>query len=142
MKKYLTNNEEETKKLGEEFSKELKPGQTVLLFGNLGAGKTTFVQGLAKGLGVKDRIISPTFVLVRNHEALGDIKNLNHIDLYRLKTPEDIRSLGIEDFLADEKSITLIEWADRLLGFKPDSGFKITINSLEENKREISIENI
>lgn len=141
--KKITNSSEETKKIGQEFAKEIKNGTTILLFGDLGAGKTTFVQGFAEGLGIKDRILSPTFVLQRIHDVDSEnIKRLNHMDLYRIEDPTKIENLGIEELYDDPKSITIIEWADRLLSFKPKNGYRIFIKNLGEEEREITIEEI
>lgn len=141
--KRITNDSDETKKLGEEVAQELKAGDALLLFGDLGAGKTTFVQGLAKGLGVTERILSPTFVLQRIHKVLGrDFKTLNHIDLYRLEGKHDIHILGLSETIEDSESITIIEWADRLIDFLPKQGYKIWFEYLEENGRKIKIEKI
>lgn len=143
MKKFLTNNNLETQKLGEDFAKSITRGDVVLLIGELGAGKTTFVQGIAKGLKIKDRILSPTFVLVRNHVVnFNNIKNLNHIDLYRIEKPQDLDSLGIEEFASGEDCVTIIEWADRLLGFRPEKGYKVNFNYLGNDQREILINEI
>lgn len=142
-RKIITKNSSETQSLGLRFANEVKPGDVVLLYGNLGAGKTTFVQGLAKGLGVKDRVLSPTFVLQTSHAILfGDIKNLNHIDLYRIENQTEIENLGLSEVIEEENSVTLIEWADRLLNFKPQKGYKVWFEYLDENKREISIEKL
>lgn len=139
-RKIITKNNLETFELGSEFATRLKPGDVLLLFGNLGAGKTTFVQGLAKGLGIKDRILSPTFVLQRSHAvSFGNIKNLNHIDLYRIEKSTEIESLGLTEVVEEENSVTIIEWADRLTDFKPKAGYKIRFEYLDENRREIKI---
>lgn len=139
----ITNTAEETQQVGLDFSKQLKSGDVVLLYGDLGAGKTTFVQAVAKGLGIKDRILSPTFVLIRNHKvSFGNITNLNHIDLYRIEKPAEIESLGLSEIIEEENSVTLIEWADRLLNFKLHKGYKIWFKYLDEDKREIEISEI
>src|SRR3990167_9560028 len=115
MKKYLTNSNLETKNLGQKFGKSLKSGDIVLLYGDLGAGKTTFVQGLARGLNITDRILSPTFVLVRQHEIPhptpllkgegNDRKiNLYHIDLYRIEGKEALDSLGLIETIKEPGS--------------------------------------
>src|SRR5258708_7060996 len=97
MREIITRDSEETKKLGEKFAKEILSEQKVCLspmilalYGNLGGGKTTFVQGLAKGLGIKKRIISPTFVIIRSYESY-----FYHADLYRLRGEEDIEGTGL-----------------------------------------------
>ncbi len=143
MKKYLTNNSLETENLGTAFAKTLKSRDIVLLYGALGAGKTTFVQGIAKGLGITDRILSPSFVLIRSHNVLfGDIKNLNHIDLYRIEKPSEVKSLGLGEIIGESDSVSIIEWADRISNFKSKKGYKIVFEYLDENKREISIEKL
>ena len=143
MKNYLTNSDSETIKLGEDFAESLESEDVVLLSGDLGAGKTTFVQGVARGLGIKDRILSPTFVLVRNHEVNSDkFNNLNHIDLYRIEGQENLDKLGISEFISSQNSITIIEWAEKLKNFNPKKGYRINFVYQDENKREIKIEKI
>lgn len=136
----ITNTAEETQQVGLDLSKQLKSGDVVLLYGDLGAGKTTFVQAVAKGLGIKDRILSPTFVLIRNHKvSFGNITSLNHIDLYRIEKPAEIESLGLSEIIEEENSVTLIEWADRLSSFKPKHGYAVYMKYLGENERKIKI---
>lgn len=143
MKKYLTNNNLETEKLGQELGKVLKNGDVILLYGDLGAGKTTFVKGLARGLNISDRILSPTFILHRTHAVLdSEIKILNHIDLYRIEGKEALGNLGLMETITEPDSVTIIEWADRLLNFKHGKGYKIWFKYLEQNKREIVINKI
>lgn len=141
MDKFITKNNEETIELGERFAKSLEPGQVVFLYGDLGAGKTTFVQGVARGLGIKDRIISPTFILHRVHKvSVNRIKEVNHLDLYRLENKINIKELGLNEVFEDKDSIAFVEWADRI-GDLPDfEGYKIYFKHLGDNKREILIE--
>ncbi len=129
MKKFITNSPQETKKLAGNLARKLKGG-IIALSGDLGTGKTTFVQGFAKGLGIKDKIISPTFVLIRQY------KNLYHIDLYRINTFDH---LGLEEILSDKNNIVLIEWAEKLR-YLPQKTKKISIEKLEDNKRLITID--
>ncbi|MGE5041845.1 MAG: tRNA (adenosine(37)-N6)-threonylcarbamoyltransferase complex ATPase subunit type 1 TsaE [Candidatus Levyibacteriota bacterium] len=105
---FFSTSDEETQKLGEEFARELEPGDVVLLYGDLGYGKTTFVKGIAVGLGVKTRIISPTFPIVRTHN------NMHHIDLYRIEGMKNLQEIGIQELLEDPNSIKLIEWPEKL----------------------------
>lgn len=139
MKKYLTNNSQETFELGRELARALNPGNTILLFGDLGAGKTTFTQGIAKGLGVSDRILSPTFVLIRTHAIKGKISKLNHIDLYRIEKPAEVQSLGLGEIIEEKDSISVIEWAERLMNYKQKLGYSVRFKHLEGDKREIQI---
>lgn len=143
MKKYLTNSSLETENLGQKFGKSLRERDIVLLYGDLGAGKTTFVQGLAKGFNITDRILSPTFVLHRAHRVPdSDIKTLNHIDLYRIEKSNDIVSLGLDEIINEKESVTIIEWADKLSDFKPTKGYKIWFENIGEEKRKIRVEKI
>ena len=138
-----TKNNSETKKFGFEFAGKLKGGDVLLLYGDLGAGKTTFVQGLAKGLGIKDRILSPTFVLQRIHDvSKGNIKQLNHIDLYRIEEATGIENLGLAEMFDDKSCITVIEWADRLKDFSPKKGYRIKFAYKGGDNREINLEKI
>ncbi len=139
-KKIITRNSEETINLGEELGKNILPGEVVLLFGELGAGKTTFVQGFAKGIGISDRILSPTFVLHRIHRPKNSkIEIVNHIDLYRLEEPTEIDSLGLSELFDEQNSVTLIEWADRLKNFKIKKGYEIKFAYINDDEREIVI---
>ena len=141
--KVITKNSDKTKKLGFEFAHKLNSADVILLYGDLGSGKTTFVQGLALGLGIKDRILSPTFVLQRIHVVEDhEFKSLNHIDLYRIEEPLEIESLGLSEILDDNSAITIIEWADRLKNFTLKKGYKIHFKYISDTEREIEIENI
>jgi tRNA threonylcarbamoyladenosine biosynthesis protein TsaE len=92
---YITNSSEETQKLGADFSQTLKGGDFLAFYGELGSGKTTFIQGLAKGLGITRRIISPTFIIVRHYKIKSG--NFYHIDLYRTESESDLLGLGIDE---------------------------------------------
>ena len=103
----------ETEAIGEQFGRAAQRGWVIALSGDLGAGKTQFVKGLARGLGISARVHSPTFTLTA--EYTGGRLNLFHLDLYRLETPDEILSAGIEEFL-DPDGVAVIEWAERLEG--------------------------
>lgn len=143
-KKVATSSGKETQQFGEEFAHTLKPGDTVLLYGDLGFGKTTFVQGVAKGLGVEKRIISPTFVIVRHykiatsHQPLA-IRSFYHIDLYRVETESDLKGIGMEEILRDKTSIKLIEWPEKLGSLMPNKRLEVRLNYINETEREITI---
>lgn len=107
----FTNSPEATQDFGKNFANSLKGGEVIALSGDLGTGKTTFVQGLAEGLKIKERILSPTFILMREYR--GD-KNLYHIDLYRLENPlNEFSVLGLEEIWGKEQNIIVIEWAEK-----------------------------
>src|SRR3989338_11460751 len=139
MKQYLTCSEKETKNLGEKLAQS-RQGNILALIGELGAGKTTFVQGFAKGLGIKEKIISPTFVLIRQHQIPKTKKVLYHIDLYRLENIESLKQLGIEEICSYSNNIILIEWADKIEKILPADTLKISIAKIENTKRLIIIE--
>lgn len=119
--KYLTNSPNQTKKLGEILAKEilktslLKKALVIGLEGDLGGGKTTFLQGFAKGLGIKEKILSPTFIIIRKFEIPSDkLTNFYHIDCYRIKKPKEILNLGFKKIISNPKNIVAIEWSNRV----------------------------
>lgn len=107
----------------------------VALVGDLGSGKTTFVQGLAKGLGVKQRIISPTFILMRNYN------HFYHLDLYRLEDNvwEEVKNLGVEEIWDNPDNVVVIEWAEKIHDHLPKDVIWIQFESEGKNKRGITI---
>jgi len=114
---FISKSPEETIGLGEKWGQEAKTGWLIGLRGDLGAGKTQLVKGLAHGLGVQARVHSPSFALV-NEYSDGRLP-LFHLDLYRLEDPEQIIGAGLEEYLLKPRGITVVEWIDRWLGLKP-----------------------
>lgn len=104
---------DDTKQAGVDFASVLRPGDVVLLSGQLGAGKTTFVQGVARGLGVVERVTSPTFTMVREHECHNDqgISTLHHADVYRVGTLDEVVDLALGE-LVEESGVALVEWGE------------------------------
>lgn len=131
----------ETTRAGENFAKQIKNGGIVCLYGDLGAGKTTFVQGVARGLKIKQKVISPTFIIIRRY-VLPQTRFLWHIDLYRLNDLEETRGLGIEEILSDPKSITLIEWPEKIEPLLPRRRWEVHLERLKENARDIEIKEL
>lgn len=125
---------EETWKIAAELAKTLKPGDVLCLEGDLGAGKTTFTQGLAAALGVSGRVTSPTFCIVQEHR--GNDTLLVHMDLYRLRDEDDVLAVGWEDYLA-EGAILVVEWPERAGGLLPPTArhIRITRQSAPEERR-------
>ena len=152
--KFISKNEKETLFFAEKFAKKLKGGEVIGLTGDLGAGKTVFVKGLAKGLGIKENIQSPTFLLMKIYGAKAQtqrrkisksadakaqkIKFLAHIDAYRLKSGEDLIDIGVMDWLGKKDAITVIEWIENVLGiFDKKKIIDIKIDFGEENEERI-----
>jgi tRNA threonylcarbamoyladenosine biosynthesis protein TsaE len=128
-----TAGESETSDLGETFARTLRAGDVVLLYGDLGAGKTAFVRGMARGIGANpDDVSSPTFTIVQ--EYAGASVTLYHVDLYRLE-PAEVDDLGLEDLVAGD-GIVAIEWAERWQG-RPDDVTEIRIEDLGDDRRLI-----
>lgn len=123
---------------GERIASRLHGGEVIALIGGLGAGKTTLAKGIARGLGVEDEVVSPSFTLIQQYEGrLG----LTHIDLYRLDGAEEFEMIGGEEFLYTD-GVTLIEWAEKIGDLLPKDLKKITI-AIEENlDRTITVEGI
>ena len=128
---------EATWALARELAAELKPGDVVCLEGDLGAGKTTFTQGLAAALGVKGRVTSPTFCIVQEHR--GGRNFLVHMDLYRLNGEDDVVAIGWEDYLA-EGAILAVEWPERAGGLIPPNARHVRFRHLGEEKRTVAID--
>jgi len=141
MQKIITNNFEETQKLGEDFARDLRGGEVICLYGDLGSGKTTFVQGLARGLGIEKRIISPTFIIMRTYEINdAKVKNFYHVDLYRIETEKDVEGLGLIELMGDPEDIVVIEWPEKIENLLPQERKDIVFKYLDEDQREIVIE--
>ena len=134
--KIITSSPEETKKLGESLAQDFSPGLVIALFGPLGSGKTCLAQGICSGLGVKDFVVSPSFVLINEYE--GKYK-VYHIDLFRLEKLSEIINLGYEEYFYGD-GICIIEWAEKAVELLPDKRMEIHLKILSEKKREIRIE--
>jgi tRNA threonylcarbamoyladenosine biosynthesis protein TsaE len=136
MATFISHSPAETESLGEKFGRAARNGFVFALSGDLGAGKTQFVKGLARGLGISVRVHSPTFTLVNEYGG-GRLK-LFHLDLYRLETEAQILSAGVEEFLSPD-GVSVIEWAERIydLRFTIYDLKKVKIEILSETERKI-----
>lgn len=133
---YITKNERETESLGERFAKSLKPGCIVALRGEMGAGKTVFVRGVAKGLGIDARVTSPTYTIVNEYNTTPP---MFHFDLYRLGSADELFEIGFDDYLA-RGGICLIEWFENAEDeYSPDIVVNIVYGE-EEGTRSIDIQ--
>ncbi len=130
----ITESPEETEAAAERLAGRLRRGDLLLLTGPLGAGKTTFVRGLARGLGVAGLVQSPTFQLLRTHP--GDLP-LAHVDLYRLEAAAELADLGLEDHL--EAGVVVIEWGDRLEGLPAARRGTVALEQLDPGRRRLRI---
>lgn len=140
MQTVVTNSPKDTQKLAQNLAAQFKDGGIIALTGDLGAGKTTFVQGFAKGLGIKDKIISPTFVLMREHKIPNTDTVFYHLDLYRLEEPIDIVNIGLKDLIQNPENIILIEWSEKLGENLPHNATKINIEKLDQASRKITVQ--
>jgi tRNA threonylcarbamoyladenosine biosynthesis protein TsaE len=126
----------ETGRLGQDLARPLLGGDVIALSGELGSGKTTFTQGLARGLGIRAAVTSPTFVLVNRYPA-PDGRVLQHADCYRLaNAPLEMWDVGLTD-LYEGDDIVVIEWADRIPGLLPDDHLAIAFAYVDENRRQL-----
>ena len=132
-----THDEDETSRAGENFVKCLGAGSVVALYGDLGAGKTAFVRGMARGLGISERVSSPTFTIV--NEYLGKTP-LFHFDMYRLSSPEELFEIGWEDYL-ERGGICAVEWSENVSGAFPSGTIKVKLDKIDESVRRITIDN-
>jgi tRNA threonylcarbamoyladenosine biosynthesis protein TsaE len=132
----LSHSEKETELAGEGLGKTLGPGAVVALFGGLGAGKTAFVRGLARAVGYKGRVTSPTYSIV--NEYLSDIP-VFHFDMYRLESPDELYELGWEDYLG-RGGICAVEWSERIEDALPPGSVRVTLKAAGEQERRIRIE--
>ena len=133
---YRSESSEETEKLGEMIGSRLRKGQVVSLRGSLGAGKTVLAKGIAKSLGIREAIVSPTFTIVQEYD--GD-KKLYHLDLYRLSGDDEFESMGGEEFLYSD-GITLIEWSEKIDDMLPDDTLYVTVEINPDLSRRVIIE--
>ncbi|MDH4226952.1 MAG: tRNA (adenosine(37)-N6)-threonylcarbamoyltransferase complex ATPase subunit type 1 TsaE [Deltaproteobacteria bacterium] len=136
MIKTVTNSVEETEALGEEFARGLKPGSVVALYGELGAGKTAFVRGIAKGLKVEANVKSPSFTIINEYK--GGSLPLYHIDLYRLEGKESIEHLGLEEYVYSN-GVCVIEWAERAEHVLPENAVKVVLLYDGDGRRRIDL---
>ena len=133
---FITHSPEETEIIGEALAKSLQPGTILAYRGDLGAGKTAFTRGLARGLGCKETVTSPTYTIV--NEYLGGRLPLFHFDMYRLASSDDLWDIGWEDYL-DREGVCAVEWSENVQDAMEDA-ITVTIEKLGETTRRITIE--
>ena len=137
---YVTNSEEETEALGARLAEQLGPGAVVAFMGDLGAGKTAFTRGLARGLGIPDRVTSPTFTIVNEYE--GGRLPLFHFDMYRLASSDELFDIGWEDYLA-RGGVCAVEWSENVSDALEGGAVQVEIcRGAAEDQRIIQIEGV
>jgi tRNA threonylcarbamoyl adenosine modification protein YjeE len=147
LSRLLTNSPGQTQKLAQTLAKDIlksklkKAAFVIALQGELGGGKTTFLQGLAKSLGIKEKILSPTFVIIKRFKIRKkscDFENFYHIDCYRIQKPKEILDLGVKEVILNPKNIVAIEWADRIKKILPQNTIVFKFKFIGKLKREIT----
>jgi len=136
---FTTNSADETVELGRRLASDLRPPKLVLLRGDLGAGKTTMVKGIAEAFhaAAQDDVTSPTFTLI--HEYRAPEMSVYHIDLYRIDTPRELETLGLDELINDERNLVLIEWGEKFPKLLKERDVEIAIDRLGPEQRKITV---
>lgn len=144
---FITNSPQQTKKLGRQLAEKIlrqklrKKALVIGLLGDLGGGKTTFLQGFAKGLGIKEKITSPTFVIMKKFEIKKpNFKIFCHIDCYRTKKAAEISALGFKEIVSSNRNIVAVEWADKIKKILPDDAVMLKFEFIDEKTRRIIVD--
>ncbi len=138
----ISNSEKETYKIAKKYCENLKGGEVILLKGDLGSGKTTFVKGVAEFFNIKkEEIISPTFTIFNNYKVknIKNIKNIIHIDAYRIENEDEFLETGALEYFYDKNTIVFIEWPENIKKFLGNTQRTINLKALKNNKREIIV---
>ncbi|MCS7050932.1 MAG: tRNA (adenosine(37)-N6)-threonylcarbamoyltransferase complex ATPase subunit type 1 TsaE [Thermomicrobium sp.] len=137
----VSHSPDQTRQFATTLARHLRGGDVLLLQGPLGSGKTTFVQGLARGLGIREYVQSPTFILVNEHRGSlpdGTPIRLYHVDLYRLEDPGELTTFGLDDCLSDPQGVVVIEWSERLPPSWVEEFLVLRLEPLAETKRRLA----
>lgn len=143
MEKKITKTAQETHFEGEAFAAKLMPGDVIALYGDLGSGKTTFVQGVARALGLTQRIVSPTFLILKTYtlpQSTNNIEMFYHADLYRIAQETSQENVGLREILQSTTSVTVIEWPEKIEAFLPQKTKRIRFTYVSDAEREIRYE--
>lgn len=135
--KFTTRSATETEQVAENFAQTLVGGEILLLKGDLGAGKTHFVKGLARGLGIDDVVTSPTFAL---HNVYFGRLTLNHFDFYRIENSEEAEMLGLNELFYDKNAVSAIEWSERVADLLPPNCITVAIDKVSDSVRTITVQ--
>ena len=135
---FISHSDIETQSFAESLAKNLHGGETILLVGELGAGKTHFVKGLARAMGVDEVVTSPTFAL--HNIYYGREYTLNHFDFYRVENSEEVEMLGLNEYFGQKSGVCAIEWSENVADLLPKNCIVVTIRKLSDCEREIVVE--
>ncbi len=140
--RYITNNSDDTSKIGKKIAAGLKGGEVLCLYGELGAGKSVFTRALINYFLPGIRVLSPTFIIVRQYKIeINNKKTIYHLDLYRLSNKAEFQDLGMTENFHQPDTIMVLEWADRIKDILPSKRTDISFKILGENQREIIMQN-
>lgn len=135
---FITHSPEETIALAEKIGRCLRAGDCIAYYGDLGAGKTTFTRGIAKGMGLPDEVSSPTFAIVNEYHGKGSL-SLYHFDMYRIIGSDELETTGFYDYPMEE-SVFAVEWSENIEDAFPDNAIRIEIERIDDDSRKITIE--
>ena len=135
MSEFITNSEQETEEVGEKLAGTLHGGEVIAMYGELGAGKTAFVRGMARGMGLQCRVSSPTFTIV--NEYIGE-RELIHFDMYRLRSADELFDIGWEDYLS-RGAVFAVEWSENVKDAFFGDEIEVRIEKLSDQRRHIEI---
>lgn len=136
----ITNLANDTIEFGKSVARAVEKGAVISLVGDLGAGKTTFTKGVARGLGIMDNVTSPTFTIL--NEYAGEEKRLYHFDFYRIEDPDELVELGFEDYFPSTDGLTIVEWVEKAPSVLPKQYYQITFEKIDDDKRRIVFEEV
>ena len=136
----ITNSANDTIEFGKSVARAVEKGAVISLVGDLGAGKTTFTKGVARGRGIMDNVTSPTFTIL--NEYAGEEKRLYHFDFYRIEDPDELVELGFEDYFPSADGLTIVEWVEKAPSVLPKKFYQITFEKIDDDKRKIVFEEI
>lgn len=136
----ITNSANDTIEFGKSVARAVEKGAVISLVGDLGAGKTTFTKGVARGLGIMDNVTSPTFTIL--NEYVGEEKRLYHFDFYRIEDPDELVELGFEDYFPSADGLTIVEWVEKAPSVLPKKFYQISFEKIDDDKRRIVFEEV
>ena len=136
----ITNSANDTIEFGKSVARAVEKGAVISLVGDLGAGKTTFTKGVARGLGIMDNVTSPTFTIL--NEYVGEEKRLYHFDFYRIEDDSELVELGFEDYFPSADGLTIVEWVEKAPSVLPKKFYQITFEKIDDDKRRIVFEEV